>query len=207
MRLSLANGHTLWFHGGNLHIPLKELPRTAMPSPERKRTTMHPHRERMLARLEAAIGYRFKDRRLLAEALTHTSYVHASRRRNGCDNQRMAFLGDSLLTFMVSKRLMENYPEDSEGNLSRMRASLVDTTALARLAEQLHLGALLLLSRGEEKIGGRTKKSVLAEAFEALAAAVCLDGGISCAERFANRLYGSLLTREGMDGEARDYKT
>lgn len=178
-----------------------------MPEPERKRNPLHPDRERKLARLEAAIGYRFTDRLLLAEALTHSSYGHASGRRKGRDNQRMAFFGDSLLTFIVSKRLMENHPEGSEGNLSRMRASLVDTTTLARLAGQLRLGGLLLLSRGEEKIGGRTKKTVLAEAVEALIAAVCLDGGISGAERVVNRLYGSLLEPEGLDGEARDYKT
>ncbi len=178
-----------------------------MPGNERKPTTMRPDRENRLARLESAIGHRFTDRRLLSEALTHTSYGHAFRRRTVRDNQRLAFFGDALLSFLVSKRLMENYPDSSEGSLSRMRASLVDTATLSRLAVKLGLGGLLLLSRGEEKNGGRTKKTVLAEALEALSAAVYLDGGVTGAERFVSLLYGSLLEREEMDGEARDYKT
>lgn len=161
----------------------------------------------MLARLESAMGHRFMDRRLLVEALTHISYGHAARRRRAGDNQRLAFFGDALLTFLVSERLLENYPDSSEGNLSRMRASLIEAATLARLAEQLCLGGLLLLSRGEENNGGRTKKTVLAEALEALVAAVYLDGGISLAGRFVARLYGPLLEREVLDGEARDYKT
>lgn len=178
-----------------------------MPGHERKRTTMQSDRAQGLARLESAIGHSFLDRRLLAEALTHTSHVNTSRGRGGRDNQRLAFLGDAVLTLIVSNLLMENYPESCEGSLSRMRASLVDTATLARLAGQLRLGWLLLLSRGEEKIGGRTKKTVLAEALEALVAAVYLDGGIDPAGRLVTGLYGPLLERQRLDGQARDYKT
>jgi len=168
---------------------------------------MPTNRDRLLFQLESYIGYSFENRRLLAEALTHSSYASASRRPGVRDNQRLEFFGDAVLGLIVSDRLLSLYPESGEGRLSRMRASLVDTGTLAALAEQIRLGGFLLLSRGEEKIGGRTKKSILAGAFEALTAAVYLDGGIVSAERFVDRLFGPLLEGEGMSGDVRDYKT
>jgi len=164
-------------------------------------------RSHLLSLLEKEIGYRFKERRFLFEALIHRSYATISRRRGIPDNQRLEFFGDSVLGFIVSDRLLELYPESGEGELSRRRASLVDTTTLAAFAERIGLGAYLLLSRGEEKTGGRTKKTVLAAAFEALLGAMYLDGGSAPVETFLRRVYGSLLDGEDRGGDVRDYKT
>jgi len=165
-------------------------------------------RGRLLSRLESMISYRFRDRRLLAEALTHRSYAYAARRAAGMgDNQRLGFFGDAVLGLIVSRRLLELYPENDEGSLSRMRASLVDTETIARLADHIRLGGFLRLSRGEEKIGGRDKPSILAGAFEALVAAVFLDGGLTVAEDLVDRLYGPLLAGEEGGGDLRDSKT
>jgi ribonuclease-3 len=112
-----------------------------------------------------------------------------------------------VLSFIVSNRLFELFPDSSEGSLTRMRASLVCTETLAGLAEGIPLGRFLRVSRGEDKNGGRTKKSFLADAFEALVAAIYLDGGIACAERFVDRQFAPLLTGMRMGGDARDYKT
>ncbi len=167
----------------------------------------HVSRARLLSQLEREIGYLFKNRRLLFEALIHSSYAAVSRRRGIPDNQRLEFFGDSVLGFVISCRLLKLFPESCEGELSRRKASLIDTATLSALAEQIGLGRYLLLSRGEEKTGGRTKKTVLASCFEALLAAICLDGGIAGAERFVDRVYGPLLEGEGMEEDARDYKT
>jgi ribonuclease-3 len=168
---------------------------------------MQSNKDRHLSQIESYIGYRFANRRLLTEALTHSSYAFASRMPGVRDNQRLEFFGDAVLGLIVSNRLLALYPESGEGRLSRMRATLVDTGTLAALAERIRLGGFILLSRGEEKNGGRTKKSILAGAFEALTAAVYLDGGIDRAERFVDRLFGPLFEGEGMSGDVRDYKT
>ncbi len=168
---------------------------------------MSTNRDRMLSKLESVIGHGFANRKLLAEALTHRSFVYETGRHGVRDNQRLEFFGDAVLSLLVSARLLELLPESSEGGLSRMRASLVDEGTLAGIAERINLGEYLRLGRGEEKNGGRTKKSVLADAFEALVASVYLDGGIACAERLVDRLFGSLLGGEDMVGDVRDYKT
>ncbi len=168
-----------------------------------------PHRNRalLLSQLERDLDYRFTARRLLFEALIHSSYAAVSRRREIPDNQRLEFFGNSVLGFLVSNRLLEIFPESGEGELSRRKSSLVDTTTLAGLALQLDLGRYLLLSHGEEKTGGRTKKTVLAAAFEALLAAVFLDGGTTPAELFVKRMYGPLLAGNSSGDDYRDYKT
>jgi ribonuclease-3 len=128
-------------------------------------------------RLEQALGHRFHDRSILMEALTHRSYV------NECaydvrDNERFEFLGDAVIDLVVSEELMKRHPEAREGSLSRMRAAIVSESALARLAVSIHLGEALRLGRGEDLSGGRTKPSLIANAFEALMAAVYLDAGL-----------------------------
>jgi ribonuclease III len=165
------------------------------------------NRELMLEELESEIGYRFSNKKLLLEALTHRSFVNEARAPGMLDNQRLEFFGDAVLGLLISSRLLNLLPITSEGGLSRMRASLVDAETLAGLAEKIHLGTYLLLGRGEEKTGGRRKKSVLADAFESLVAAVYLDGGIGEAERLVDRLFDPLLTRDGVDGAGRDFKT
>lgn len=157
--------------------------------------------------LETSLDYHFADKALLLEALTHRSYVNESRERGLKDNQRLEFFGDSVLGLLVSRRLMELLPDSGEGNLSRIRASLVDEDTLAGLAGEIRLGEYLRLGRGEDKTGGRSKKSVLADAFEALTAAVYLDGGFDVAAAFIDRFFGPLLERNAGDAVFRDYKT
>jgi len=157
--------------------------------------------------LETSLDYSFGNKALLLEALTHRSYVNESRERGLKDNQRLEFFGDSVLGLLVSRRLMELLPGSGEGNLSRIRASIVDEDTLAGLAEEIRLGEYLRLGRGEDKTGGRSKKSILADAFEALAAAVYLDGGFDAAASFVDRFFGPILERNVGDVVGRDFKT
>ncbi|MEA5114331.1 MAG: ribonuclease III [Geobacteraceae bacterium] len=173
----------------------------------KKRVLPPSQRDHSLSRLESEIGYCFKDRRLLYQALTHSSYACQSRRPGVLDNERMEFYGDAVLGFLVSKMLLRRFPQSDEGSLSCARASIVDTETLASLAERVHLGRFLFLGSGEEKSGGRMKKSVLANSFEALTAAVCLDGGIASAERFVDRFFSPLLPADALQDEGKDFKT
>ncbi len=130
-----------------------------------------------LDRLETAIGYHFKDRALLVRAMTHSSHSNETGEKNHhllC-NERLEFLGDSVLSLVVSRHLYSTYSREGEGTLTNMRKDVVCADALARYARQIGLGDCLLLGRGEETSGGRSKINVLADAFEALLAAIYLD--------------------------------
>lgn len=164
-------------------------------------------REELMEHLEAVLDYRFANREFLIEALTHRSFVNESRASGLRDNQRLEFFGDAVLGLLVSRRLLERFPATGEGDLSRLRASLVDEPALARIAEGLQLGKYLRLGRGEEKTGGRSKQSILSDALEALVAAVYLDGGIEAAEHLVDGLFRSLLEAIELDAIGRDFKT
>lgn len=135
----------------------------------------------MPASIEDVIGYRFKDAGLLREALTHKSY--AFERGIVRHNERLEFLGDSVLGAVAAHRLFERYPECDEGRLSKMKASLVSRATWAALATGLDLGRFLLLGPGEESTGGRQRPSILSNAMEALIGAVYLDGGFEAARR------------------------
>ena len=151
---------------------------------------MNEKQDDTLAGLEARIKYRFVNPELLQEALTHRTYVNEA---GGKDNQRLEFFGDAVLDFILSDLLLQRFPDSREGELTKMRAALVDEVGLARLAGELELGASLRLGRGEEKGGGRQKRSLLADAFEALLAAVYLDGGIDPVRRVVQGLFEPLL--------------
>jgi ribonuclease III len=159
--------------------------------------------------LQQAIGYRFRDRGLLEHAMTHTSRANEDLSGGVMDNESMEFLGDALLGFVIADLLFHAFPEQDEGHKSKAKAALVSTTALARQAERLGLGDHLLLGRGEEKTGGRRKQALLADGYEALIAAVYLDGGIETARAFIQREFGGLIAearnRGGVAGE--DYKS
>lgn len=131
--------------------------------------------------LEERIGYEFKNPSLLKEALTHSSYVNG---KNHHSNERLEFLGDSVLSVVVSKYLFENLTDKSEGQLTKLRASIVCEHALFPFAEKIKLGEEIYLGKGEENTGGRHRRSILADAFEALIAAIYLDGGLEAARRF-----------------------
>lgn len=135
--------------------------------------------------LEAALGYRFASRELLARAFTHRSSVYEKTASAAAtDNEQLEFLGDAILGFVVSDALVAAHPEYPEGRLSKVKAQLVNSSHLHAVAARLRLGDYLLLGRGEEMSGGREKKALLANAVEALIAALYLDGGIEPARSF-----------------------
>ena len=158
--------------------------------------------------LQQAIGYRFRDRGLLEHAMTHTSRANEDVSGGVADNEAMEFLGDALLGFIIADLLFRDFPEFDEGQKSKTKAALVSTATLARQAERLQLGDHLLLGRGEEKTGGRHKQALLADGYEALIAAVYLDGGVEHARAFITREFTALLNevrRNGVSGQ--DYKS
>ena len=132
--------------------------------------------------LEEVVGYTFKDASLLKQALSHKS--HASESGSGVYNERLEFLGDSVLAAVVAHALYSEYPDEPEGNLSKKKSLLVSRPSLAAWGEELDLGAHLLLGVGEESTGGRTRQSLLANAVEALIGAIYLDGGYEPAAKF-----------------------
>lgn len=129
------------------------------------------------AELEKRIGYTFRNRELIHEALSHSSYANEKKKQRR-SNERLEFLGDSVLSVVVSQHLFTNYPELPEGELTKIRAALVCEKSLHRFALQIGLGEFLLLGKGEEHTGGRERPSILADAFEAVIAAIYLDGGL-----------------------------
>ena len=141
----------------------------------------------MIKDLEVAIGYRFKNITLLQNALTHSSYANEHWHDSLRSNERLEFLGDSILGMVVAEHLYKNFPNRPEGELTRMRADMVCETSLARIAEQVDLGKHLLLGNGEEQGGGRNRPSILADAVESVIAASFLDGGMAAAEGFIHR--------------------
>jgi ribonuclease-3 len=158
--------------------------------------------------LQRTIGYRFRDRGLLEHAMTHTSRANEDVSGGVRDNESLEFLGDAVLGFVIADLLFNEFPDRDEGQKSKIKAALVSTVTLARLAERLSLGDHLLLGRGEEKTGGRRKQALLADGYEALIAAVYLDGGIEHARAFVAREFGALLA-DARDAGAtgQDYKS
>ena len=159
--------------------------------------------------LEDALGYRFEDRTILERALTHRSRAHEGRGAAAGDSyERLEFLGDALLGFLVSERLMNDDPAADEGTLTRRRQTVVNTEALADVSRRLGLGGALILGRGEDATGGRAKPSLLADAFESVLAAVYLDSGLRAARAFVRRhLKGELARTVGKTGPGTDAKT
>lgn len=137
--------------------------------------------------LESRLRYRFRDRGLLEHALTHRSRAHEDVTGGVADNESLEFLGDAVLGFIIADALFQECPEMNEGQKSKIKASLVSTQTLGFIGERLELGPYLLLGRGEEKTGGRRKMALLADATEALIAAIYLDGGLDAARTFVRR--------------------
>ena len=142
----------------------------------------------MLTELEQALGYTFRDRSLLENALRHSSYANENRREGLCSNERLEFLGDAVLGFVVAEYLYRTYPDHPEGDLTRMRAELVCEGSLAAVAAELRLGGHLLLGHGEDAGGGRKRASINADAVESIIAAAYLDGGFDAASTLIYRL-------------------
>lgn len=158
--------------------------------------------ESLLRVLQKELGYGFKEPELLVRALTHVSY---ERRKSAGHNEVLEFLGDAVLGLAVSDLLMRHNPEKSEGDLSRMRAGLVNSAVLAEKAATLKLGPLLRLGKGEERSDGRGKPSILAGAFEALLGAVYQDGGYEAARRIVERYFVADVAERNLGQQ--DFKT
>ncbi len=138
--------------------------------------------ETEFSELEKRIGYTFKDKTLIYEALSHSSYANEKKKQRH-SNERLEFLGDSVLSVVVSEYLFKNYPDFPEGELTKIRAALVCEKSLHQFALRIHLGDFLLLGKGEAHTGGRERPSILADAFEAVIAAIYLDGGLESARK------------------------
>ena len=160
------------------------------------------------AALERRIGYHFRDAGLLEHALTHTSRANEDVSGGVIDNESLEFLGDAVLGFTIAEVLFRRFPDRDEGWKSKMKAALVSTASLARLAEGLDLGQHLLLGRGEEKTGGRRKQALLADGYEALIAAIYLDGGVEPIAAFIARQFDGLIAEARAPSAAfHDYKS
>ncbi len=143
--------------------------------------------------LESLLGYHFQDKTLLMRSLTHRSFVNENEGQGLRHNESMEFLGDAVLGFVISARIFDRFPDCSEGDLSKIKAYLVSAVNLLHLAEKIRLGDFLRLSRGEDKTGGRTKRAIVVDAYEALLGAIYLDGGIEAVAGFLERQLGTLL--------------
>ena len=150
--------------------------------------------------LSAALGHRFRDPGVLEHALTHRSRANEDVTGGVLDNESLEFLGDAVLGLVIVAMLFERYPDRDEGQKSKMKAALVSTTMLARLAERLQLGDHLLLGKGEEKTGGRRKQALLADTYEAVIAALYLDGGLDAARTFIVREFDDVMRESAVDG-------
>ena len=159
----------------------------------------------MLTKLEQGLGYTFRNKALLENALTHSSYANENRERHLPDNERLEFLGDSILGFVVAEYLYRNFPDKPEGELTSIRADLVCERNLAEAAATIELGSYLLLGHGEEQGGGRKRDSIVSDAMESVIAASFMDGGFAAAKEIIDRLILSNIPK----GRPRnfDYKT
>jgi ribonuclease-3 len=162
-----------------------------------------------LSALETILGYKFADTEILNRALTHSSYANEQKARGSAVscNERLEFLGDSVLSLVVSEYIFTNYPHMPEGELSRIRAGAVCERALAGYAKSIDLGSYLYIGRGEELTNGRSRTSILADAFEALLAALYLDGGVDKTRSFLIPYITDEIKRIFQSGHTEDFKT
>ena len=157
--------------------------------------------------LEKSLFHNFRNITLLETALTHRSYVNENPQLAAADNERYEFLGDAVLGVCISDLLIKKYSDFSEGTLSKIRAAIVNEKPLAELARNLEIGNCLLLGKGEEISGGRSKDSLLANAFEAVIAAIYLDAGFAKTKSILKKLMGPFLNDDSMHSQYFDYKT
>ena len=149
--------------------------------------------EQKTEELQTKLGYIFKEKALLEKALTHSSYANEGINKSSVSNERLEFLGDSLLGMAIALLIYKKKPELSEGQMTKLRAELVCERSLAALALDLDLGKYLLLGRGEQNGGGRSRPSILSDAFEAIIAALYLDGGHKPVEQFISTYFTHLI--------------
>jgi len=159
------------------------------------------------AELEHKLNYIFRSKELLQEALRHSSYVNEQNDAGLQDNERLEFLGDAVLNLIIGHLLWERYPDLNEGDLSKTRARLVNASQLAKIARSLNLGSFISLGKGEIQTNGQEKNSILADAFEALVAAVYLDGGFTAAFELTRSRFDPLLDNRHALRRRHDYKS
>ena len=162
--------------------------------------------ENNLKKLEQTIGYQFTAKSLLEQAMTHSSYANETKKGSHENNERLEFLGDAVLDMVVSEYMYRHFPKMPEGELTKLRAAVVCEGSLAELSRKLGVGRCLLLGKGEESTGGRSRDSILADAFEAIIGAICMDGGMEAAEHHIMRFIPKNLEQRESLG-FRDYKT
>ncbi len=160
----------------------------------------------MIEELEKNLDYHFHDRELLLHALTHSSYANEMREKGLTSNERLEFLGDAVLGIVVADYLFRHHAHVPEGELTRLRAMMVCEKSLHEFALEISLGRFLRLGRGEENSGGRERSSILADAFEAVIAAIYLDGGMEEARRYVTRFADEFFSSR-LSGDVTDYKT
>lgn len=161
----------------------------------------------MIGNFEESIGYHFKDRKILLEALTHSSFANENKDQQLQFNERLEFLGDSVLSIVISEYIFINLPHLPEGELTKIRARIVCEASLSETARQIELGNYIRLGRGEEMTGGRKRSSILADGFEALIAAIYLDGSFAIVKAFILELMADKI-ENAINGEILlDYKT
>ena len=148
-----------------------------------------------IPQFEKKLGYNFKDKDLLVQALTHSSYAYENQQNVESDNETLEFLGDSVLGLLIADYLCLTYPHLSEGELSKLKSSAANTSSLSSFSKKIKLDKNILLGKGEEKSGGRRKKTILAGAFEAVVAAIYIDGGLEAARNFLLFLLKSMFKK------------
>ncbi len=156
---------------------------------------------------EKNIHYEFKDKFILDNALRHSSFVNEQSDSNLEDNERLEFLGDAVLNLVIGDLLMARFSSLNEGDLSRMRSSLVNETQLAQIARTINLGKVIKLGKGEEQTNGREKNSILSDVFEAVIAAVYVDGGFNAAFKFIEKLFSAKIDNSNNPSLNHDYKS
>ena len=162
----------------------------------------------ILEKMQQVLHYTYKYNLLLEEAVTHSSYANEHRSHHVKDNERLEFLGDAILDLIISEYLFKKYPDMPEGDLSKLRASIVCEGSLANMAKKMCLGKFILLGKGEELTGGRERASILADAFEAITGSLFLDGGFEHARSFIHEtLVAQVEQTESIETLYTDYKT
>lgn len=168
---------------------------------------MEKARVKKLKELQNRISYKFKNLNLLNHALTHRSFANENQSKSLKDNERFELLGDSVLDVIITRLLMDRFPEYTEGDLSKARAAIVNEKSLSSIAKNLELGDYLLLSKGEELTNGRDKDSILAASFEALVASIYLDRGFNKVFKVIARHFSLILATEKKEGFYKDFKS
>ncbi len=163
--------------------------------------------KRKLVEFENIINYRFKDKKILTTGLTHSSYANEANNSTINSNERLEFLGDSILDFIISEYIYIKYPKLSEGELTKIRSQTVCELSLSTIAKKIKLGNYLLLGKGEELSGGRNRPSILADAFEAIVAALYMDGGISFVNKWVISQLQDTIIQATKGTAFIDYKT